>query len=43
MAEIHSSFEEVVSASYVERPQSVDGDAPEYIIPPEAESNFTTE
>jgi hypothetical protein len=43
MAEIHSSFEEVVSTSYVERLQSVDGDAAAYIIPPEAVSDFTNE
>jgi hypothetical protein len=41
IAEIHSSFEEVVSASYVESPQS--GDAVAYIIPPEAVSDVTTE
>jgi hypothetical protein len=43
MAEIHSSFEEVMSASYVESPQSSDGDAAGYIIPPEAISDVTTE
>jgi hypothetical protein len=43
MAEIHSSFEEVMSGSYVERPQYSDGDAAEYIIPPEAVSDVTTE
>jgi hypothetical protein len=40
VAEIHSSFEEVVSASNVEIPQS--GDA-SYIIPPKPVSDVTAE
>ncbi|KDR22224.1 hypothetical protein L798_01830 [Zootermopsis nevadensis] len=41
VAEIHSSFEEEVSANNVDQPQS--GDAASYIISPEPVSDITTE